>query len=140
MHESLLRIQAQRTQWQRFVDAGVAPEVPLGLADVYASWQRVTAELAELDVALGRREPLSTLPVARLVRTLAGLAAKSDVFDNLVERAQLRDRLAELGLEPLLAELSVRHVAESRVGDELEFAWWQTLLERALQELSLIHI
>ncbi|WP_432206664.1 AAA family ATPase [Microbacterium phyllosphaerae] len=134
MHESLLRIQAQRTQWQRCVEAGVAPEVPLGLADVYSSWQRVTAELAELDVALGRREPLSTLPVERLVRTLAGLAAKSDVFDNLVERAQLRDRLADLGLEPLLAELSVRHVSEARVGDELEFAWWQTLLERALQD------
>ena len=134
MHESLLRIQTQRTQWQRCVEAGVAPEVPLGLADVYSAWQRVTAELAELDVALGRREPLATLPVARLVRTLAGLAAKSDVFDNLVERAQLRDRLADLGLEPLLAELSVRHVAEARVGDELEFAWWQTLLERALQD------
>lgn len=134
MHESLLRIQAQRTQWQRYVEAGVAPEIPLGLADVYALWQRVQAELAELDAALGRREPLASLPVARLVRTLAGLAAESDVFDNLVERAQLRDRLALLGLGPLLAELSVRHVAESQVGEELEFAWWQSLLERALQD------
>jgi hypothetical protein len=134
MHEALLRIQAQRTQWQRFVEAGVAPEIPLGLADVYAAWQRVEAELSELDAALGRREPLASLPVARLVRTLAGLAAKSDVFENLVERAQLRDRLALLGLEPLLAELSVRHVAESQVGEELEFAWWQSLLERALQD------
>ena len=134
MHEALLRIQAQRTQWQRFVDAGVAPEIPLGLADVYVAWQRVEAELAELDAALGRREPLASLPVARLVRTLAGLAAKSDVFENLVERAQLRDRLALLGLEPLLAELSVRHVSESQVGEELEFAWWQSLLERALQD------
>ncbi|TQL85175.1 hypothetical protein FB560_0778 [Microbacterium saperdae] len=134
MHEALLRIQAQRTQWQRFVEAGVAPEVPLGLADVSAAWQRAHAELAELDAALGRREPLASLPVARLVRTLAGLAAKSDVFDNLVERAQLRDRLALWGLEPLLAELSVRHVSEGQVGEELEFAWWQSLLERALQD------
>lgn len=134
MHEALLRLQAQRTQWQRFVDAGVAPEVPLGLGDVFAAWQRVEAELAELDAAIGRREPLAALPVARLVRTLAGLAARSDVFDNLVERAELRDRLALLGLEPLLAELSVRHVSEERVGDELEFAWWQSLLERALQD------
>ena len=134
MHEALLRIQAQRTQWQRFVEAGVAPEIPLGLADVSAAWQRAHAELAELDAALGRREPLASLPVARLVRTLAGLAAKSDVFDNLVERAQLRDRLALWGLEPLLAELSVRHVSEGQVGEELEFAWWQSLLERALQD------
>ncbi|MFB7252001.1 AAA family ATPase [Microbacterium sp. NPDC056234] len=134
MHEALLRIQQQRTEWQRFVEAGVAPEIPLGLSDVYASWQRVAAELAELDAALARREPLATLPLARLVRTLAGLAAKSDVFENLVERAAIRDQLAKLGLAPLLAELSVRHVSESRVADELEFAWWQSLLERALQD------
>ncbi|MGM1016940.1 MAG: AAA family ATPase [Actinomycetota bacterium] len=134
MHEALLRIQQQRTQWQRLVDAGVAPEIPLGLADVYVAWQRAEAELAELDSALGRREALASLPVARLVRTLAGLAATSDVFENLVERAKLRDELALLGLEPLLAELSVRHVSEDRVGDELEFAWWQSLLERALQD------
>ncbi|MGB4137575.1 MAG: AAA family ATPase, partial [Microbacterium sp.] len=134
MHEALLRIQQQRTQWQRFVDAGVAPEVPLGLADVHVAWQRVHAELAELDAALGRREPLSSLPVARLVRTLSGLAARSDVFDNLVERATLRGELAEWGLTPLLTELSVRHVPEDRVADELEFAWWQSLLERALQD------
>src|SRR5690606_27135863 len=31
MHEALVRIQAQRTLWQRHVDAGVAPEVPLGI-------------------------------------------------------------------------------------------------------------
>src|SRR5690606_2413379 len=85
MHEALLRIQTQRTQWQRCVESGVAPEIPLGLGDVHASWQRVAAELAELDAALGRREPLAALPVARLVRMLAGLAAKSDVFENLVE-------------------------------------------------------
>lgn len=134
MHEALLRVQQQRTQWQRYAEAGVAPEVPLGLADVFVAWQRVHAELAELDAAIGRREPLSSLPVARLVRTLSGLAAKSDVFDNLVERATLRGELAELGLEPLLTELSVRHVPEDRVADELEFAWWQSLLERALQD------
>ncbi|GAB3601229.1 hypothetical protein GCM10027408_33140 [Microbacterium tumbae] len=134
MHEALLRIQQQRTQWQRFVDAGVAPEIPIGLGEVHAAWQRAEAELAELDTALGRREPLSTLPVARLTRTLAGLAARSDVFENLVERATIRDELAELGLEPLLAELSVRHVSEERVAEELEFAWWQSLLERALQQ------
>ncbi|GAA2888048.1 AAA family ATPase [Microbacterium esteraromaticum] len=134
MHESLLRIQQQRTQWQRYVEAGVAPQVPLGLSDVHVAWQRVSAELADLDHALGRREPLSSLPVARLVRTLSGLAARSAVFDNLVERTQIRDALTGLGLRPLLSDLSVRHVPEERVSAELEFAWWQSLLERALQD------
>jgi hypothetical protein len=136
MHESLVRIQQQRTEWQRYVDAGIAPEVPLGLADVQVAWQRVDAELAELDGILGRTgaDRLATLPVAVLVRTLAGLAAESDVFDNLMERATLRTDLASLGLEGLLTELSVRHVPEELVGAELEFAWWQSALELLLKE------
>ncbi|MFC6325907.1 AAA family ATPase [Microbacterium koreense] len=135
MYEALVRIQQQRTEWQRFVDAGVAPEVPLGLADVQVAWQRADAELAELDAILGRTgsDRLATLPVRELVRTLAGLAADSDVFDNLVERATLRTELADLGLEPLLTELSVRHVPEEQVGAELDFAWWQSALEQVLR-------
>ncbi|MDN3495341.1 hypothetical protein QL996_05330 [Planococcus sp. APC 4015] len=135
MHEALVRIQQQRTEWQKLVDAGVAPEVPLGLGDVQVAWQRVDAELAEIDGILGRSgvDRLSTLPVPVLVRTLAGLAAESAVFDNLVERANLRTELDALGLEPLLTELSVRHVPEAHVGAELEFAWWQSALEHLLR-------
>ncbi|MGN8551183.1 UNVERIFIED_CONTAM: AAA family ATPase [Microbacterium sp. SLM126] len=135
MYEALVRIQQQRTEWQRFVEPGVTPEVPIGLSDVHVAWSRVEAELGELDAILGRTDPdrLATLPVKQLVRTLAGLAADSDVFDNLKERATLRTELAALGLEPLLTELSVRHVPEELVADELEFAWWQSALEQLLR-------
>lgn len=133
MHEALLRVQQQRGQWQQLVEPGVLPELPIGLDDVAASWQRVNADLAALDQALGRTEPLASLPIPHLLRTLAGLAAESAVFDNLVERATLRGRLAELGLEPLLTELSVRHVPEDQVAAEFEFAWWQSALEAMLR-------
>ncbi|MDN3311029.1 AAA family ATPase [Microbacterium oryzae] len=133
MHEALTRIQQQRQQWQQLVDVGTIPELPLGLADVQVEWQRVEAELSDLDSALGRGTRLASMPVERLVRTLAGLAADSDVFENIVERAELRAELSRLGLEPLLTELSVRHVDEERVGEELEFAWWQSVLEHLLQ-------
>ncbi|WP_243073773.1 AAA family ATPase [Microbacterium sp. SS28] len=135
MHEALLRVQQQRAEWQRHVDVGVVPEVPLGLADVHVAWQRVEADLSALDGILGRPadQRFAGLPIPELVRTLAGLAAKSDVFDNLMERASLRSQLAALGLEPLLIELSVRHVPEEQVGDELEFAWWQSALEHLLR-------
>ncbi|WP_345803342.1 AAA family ATPase [Microbacterium sp. AZCO] len=135
MHEGLTRVRQQRAEWQRHVDVGVVPEVPLGLSDVHVAWQRVEADLGELDTIL-RRSPsdrLATIPIPELVRTLAGLAAESEVFDNLVERATLRTELAALGLEPLLIELSVRHVPEDRVGAELEFAWWQSALEHLLR-------
>jgi hypothetical protein len=136
MYEALVRIQQQRTDWQRHVDVGVTPEVPLGLADVQVACQRVEAELAELDAILGRTgaDRFATMPVQPLVRTLASLAADSEVFDNLVERATLRTELAGLGLEPLLAELSVRHVREKAVAAELEFAWWQSALEHVLRD------
>ncbi|GAA5207628.1 AAA family ATPase [Microbacterium kyungheense] len=135
MYEALVRIQQQRTEWQRYVESGVTPEVPLGLGDVQVAWHRVESELGELDGVLGRSGPdrLGALPVKQLVRTLAGLAADSDVFDNLKERATLRTELAALGLEPLLLELSVRHVPEEQVAAELEFAWWQSALELVLR-------
>ncbi|GAA3913989.1 hypothetical protein GCM10022382_20360 [Microbacterium invictum] len=133
MHEALVRVQQQRTQWQGLVDAGVTPEIPLGLDDVVTAWQRVDAHLTDLDTALGRQTPLASLPIPQLLRTLAGLAAESDVFDNLVERATLRGELAALGLEPLLTELSVKHVPEDRVAAEFEFAWWQSALEAMLR-------
>lgn len=133
MYEALLRIKAQRGQWQHLVEAGVVPEIPLGLDEVAAAWQRVHADLAQLDAALERTEPLSSLPIEKLVRTLADLAAESDVFDNLVERATLRGELSEMGLEPLLTELSMRHVPEDQVAAEFEFVWWQSALEAMLR-------
>ncbi|MFV0319611.1 MAG: DEAD/DEAH box helicase [Microbacterium sp.] len=135
MHEWLIRIQQLRTEWQRYAAVGTAPEVPLGLTDVESLWHRVHDDLAELDGPLGRTgdNRLAALPVAGLVRMLTGLAAESDFFDNLIERATLRADLAALGLEPLLTELSVRHVPEDQVGAELEFAWWQSSLEHLLQ-------
>lgn len=135
LHESLQRIQEQRTQWQRYVEVGVVPEVPLGLGDVQVSWQRVHADLDSLDQALARERGthLNALPVAELVRTLSGLAADSDVMENLQERVALRAELAAMGLDPLLTELSVRHVAEDRVAAELEFVWWQSALEVLLR-------
>ncbi len=133
MHEALVKVQTQRTQWQGLVEAGVSPEIPLGLDDVAAAWQRANADLAELDRSLGRTVPLAGLPIPDLLRTLAGLAAASDVFDNLVERAALRSELAQLGLEPLLTELSVRHVPEADVAAEFEYAWWRSALEAMLR-------
>ena len=135
MHEALVRVQQQRADWQRLVEVGVMPEVPVGVADVHVAWQHVHARLGELDEILGRRqsERLASLPVAHLLRTLAALGAESAYFDNLVERAALRGELSRIGLEPLLMELSVRHVPEAQVAAELEFAWWQSVLEHLLR-------
>ena len=135
LHESLLKIQQQRTLWNRFAEAGAPPAVPVGIADVQVAYQRVASDLASLDGPLARAgtpASLTVLPLAQLSYQIAGLAAESEVLANLQERTQLVAQLREVNLDPLLADLSSRHVDESQIAPELELAWWQSVLEHLL--------
>src|SRR5690606_34132451 len=92
LHEALTAIQQQRILWQRYVAAGVTPEVPTGISDVQVAWQQVSADLAELDAPLGRTTPetrLASQPLHQLADLLEELAAESDVLNNLQERSAL---------------------------------------------------
>ena len=136
INESLIRIQQQRVLWQRFVAAGVTPEVPVGIADVQVAYQQVAQDLTYLDEPLGavtRETQLIHLPIHVLLERVAGLAADSDVLHNLQERAKLRTTLHDLQLDPLLEDLASRHVPEEQVAAELELAWWQSALESMLE-------
>lgn len=135
LNTALRRIQQQRTLWHRYAAAGVPPEVPIGLADVQVAFQRVNDNLARLDVPLGTSGTLrqfSELPIDELLPLLEGLSADSEVLANLQERTVLLETLHGLSLDPLLTDLSQRHVPESAVTDELELAWWQSVLELML--------
>ncbi len=136
INESLQRIQQQRILWQRFVAAGVTPEVPVGIADVQVAYQQVAQDLEFLDEPLGavtRDTQLIHLPIHILIDRIGALAAESDVLNNLQERAELRATLRHLQLDPLLDDLASRHVPDERVADELELAWWQSALESLLE-------
>ncbi|MCU1637811.1 MAG: family ATPase [Microbacteriaceae bacterium] len=136
LHDSLARIQQQRILWQRFVAAGAPPEVPVGIADVQAAWQRVEQDLASIDEPLNttlQSEQLVHLPIAELGDRLALLAAESDVLHNLQERAEIRQMLRSLELDGLIADLASRHVPAEEVAAELELAWWQSALESLLE-------
>ena len=135
MNDCLRRIQQQRTLWQRYVVAGATPEVPVGIADVHVAFQRVSEDLATLDVPLGisgTTRQLANRPVRELVHMMAGLAAESEVLTNLHERTALLATLREHNLDPLMTDLSQRHVSEENVAAELELAWWQSALEALL--------
>jgi hypothetical protein len=132
MNESLRRIQQQRTLWQRYAAAGVTPEVPVGINDVHVAFQRVSEDLGKLDVPLGNAgtpRQLVSRPIRALKYTIAGLAAESEVLANLHERTALLATLREHNLDPLMTDLSERHVSEADVAAELELAWWQSVLE-----------
>ncbi|MEJ1231085.1 MAG: hypothetical protein WDM88_11360 [Galbitalea sp.] len=135
LHETLVRIQQQRILWQRFAAEGVPPEVPIGIAQVQAIFTEVARDLAQLNEPLRRltrESQLEYMPIGVLVQTINGLAEESDVLNNLQERSALMSTLRDLQLDPLLADLSARHVPESQVEAELEQAWWQSALESLL--------
>ncbi|TFB70584.1 AAA family ATPase [Cryobacterium glaciale] len=132
MNESLRRIQSQRTLWQRYAAAGVTPEVPVGINDVHVAFQRVSEDLGLLDVPLGTigtPRALAGRQIGELVSMISGLAAESEVLANLHERTALLATLREHNLDPLMTDLSQRHVSEENVAAELELAWWQSVLE-----------
>ena len=136
LHGALTRIQAQRILWQRYVAAGAVPEIPVGIADVQVAYQQVEQDLASLDRPLGttvQSEQLVNLPIAQLGARLGMLAQESDVLHNLQERAEIRQMLRTLELDPLMADLAARHVPADQVASELELAWWQSTLESLLE-------
>nr|WP_246140095.1 AAA family ATPase [Protaetiibacter larvae] len=135
LHEALTGIQQQRILWQRYVAAGVTPEVPTGISDVQVAWQQVSADLAQLDAPLGRttRETqLNALPLHELSALLGELAKESDVLHNLQERSELMQELRDLDLDELITDLAARHVPEEQVAAELELAWWRSALDGLL--------
>lgn len=135
LNAALRGIQQQRTLWHRYSEAGAMPGVPVGIDDVHVAFQRVANDLATLDLPLGVRgtpRQLASRPVRELTTTLEGLAAESEVLANLQERTAILGRLRDLGLDPLLLDLSKRHVRERGVAGELELAWWQSVLESFL--------
>lgn len=137
MNDSLTRIQQQRVLWQRYVVAGAVPEVPVGVGDLQAAYQRVVDDLTQLDMPLGATgttDSLVRLDLVGLRNRIGSLAAESEVLANLQERTTLLAYLRELDLDVLLADLSARHVPEADVANELELAWWQSVLEGMLVE------
>ena len=137
MHASLTAAQDQRVLWQRYVVSGAVPAVPVGVADLQSAFERVMRDVAVLDTVLQRATPqpeLSSLPVGQLRETVSGLAAESEVLANLQERTAIMGELRDLNLSELLADLANRHIPENLVGNELELAWWQSVLEGMLAE------
>ncbi|MBO1900672.1 AAA family ATPase [Leucobacter weissii] len=137
MYARLVQIQQQRLLWQRYSTVtGARPQVTLGIADVATAFQAAYQDLDELDRILGHEhesQKLRSLPLATLARRSIDLARESEVLHNIQERTAIVERLRAAHLEPLLDDLSARHVPAESVAAELEQAWWQSALERMLQ-------
>ena len=136
LHESLVKINAQRELWNRYVDTGHQPSVPSGLADAHVALQQVEEDLHDLDRVLGRSGPgqrLSDILTHELLEFLATLAEESEILQSLERRQEVADHLAGWNLGPLVEDLATRHVDADNVGVELELAWWRGALEQILE-------
>ena len=137
MYARLVQIQQQRVLWQRYSTIeGTRPEVPLGIADVVAAYQSAYQDLDALDAVLeinADRDRLKNLTLGGLAERVSDLARESEVLQNIQERTTIVERMRQAHLEPLLDDLSARHVPSDGVAAELELAWWQSALERMLQ-------
>ena len=137
MYSRLVQIQQQRVLWQRYTTvAGARPEVPLGIADVVVAYQSAYQDLDELDRVIGTAsdaDRMKNLTLGGLAARVSDLAKESEVLQNIQERTTIVERMRAAHLEPLLDDLSARHVPAEDVANELELAWWQSALERMLQ-------
>ncbi len=91
LHEALTAIQQQRVLWQRYVAAGVTPEVPTGISDVQVAWQQVSRTTwpnsTDRSAVHHRETQLAALPLHQLSELLDQLAVDSDALHNLQERS-----------------------------------------------------
>ena len=137
LHESLVKIQAQRELWNRYVDTGHQPSVPSGLADLHVLVTQIEQDLHELDRVLGRTgkgERLADMPSLQMLVLLEELSQESEILQSLERRREVQDHLEQMHLGPLVEDLATRHIEGSAVAAELELAWWRGALETILEK------
>lgn len=132
LNDVLQAAQQQRRLWAKFAPDGSIPTVPAGLAGLEVRLRDVVERLDRLDAGLSPEVRSVDLPLADLEDRVRELAAPSDALQNIQERAELMGSIERLGLEPLLADLAARHVADDEIEHELDLAWWQSALQAML--------
>ncbi|MFD2674351.1 ATP-binding protein [Gulosibacter bifidus] len=134
LHESLKYVQRQRILWHRYVQDAAQPSVPIGIDTARDHWRDLSAKIQLVDGPFEDvgHQTLATTPLDELESRIARLAAKSEVLDNAVDRLALNERLTARGLGDLITDLAERHIEPEHVADELELAWWQSVLEELL--------
>jgi very-short-patch-repair endonuclease len=121
LHQALADAAAQLAAWMPLrTDAG-PPRVPSNLGELL----RRHAECAEQLAALRRFVPVP----ADAEPALSALYADRDTPWRLPRIYELRAGFAELGLRPLVDELTARAAGPDLAGEALDHAWYSSLLD-----------
>jgi very-short-patch-repair endonuclease len=121
LHQALTDAAAQLTAWMRLRADAEPPRVPSNLADALRRHAECEEQLAALRAFVqvpGDAEPM-----------LSALFADRDTPWKLPRLYQLRAGFAELGLRPLVDELTARAAGPDLAVQALDYAWYSSLLD-----------
>ncbi len=135
LHTALRDAQAAANAWKDASPAGAQPRLPEkhdALDAARATWDELHGDLTWLGERLattGEGGDLITIPLPALRSRLTTLTARADRLAILPKVVPIMDELDAAGLGPLVADLAARRVPSTRVHDEVDYAWWGSILD-----------
>lgn len=132
LHAALVKVQSERDRWRQWATTLEQPAVSDRAEETLRTHRRFREDLEGLAIALegsATAARLESATVDELGVVLDELINDEPHLSTLPERTVLLDDLRARGLGEFLQDLETRGVPADRVGDELELAWWQSVLE-----------
>jgi hypothetical protein len=136
LHHALVAAKEQRESWERLITTNAPPSVPLGLADIQAKFENISAVLNLLQQHL---DPDPDLPLLSrqsfddLARMLEQLATNTEILSGSEDRKPIVAKLTELGFTNFVRQVSERTPTLEEVRQEFDLSFWQSALESIVQ-------
>ncbi|MFT4185815.1 MAG: hypothetical protein QM613_01085 [Micrococcaceae bacterium] len=135
LHEALINVQEQAQHWHKFAATEDAPRVHQNTEMIYQTYQKVMDKLKRLSKYLVTTYDGDTLYRMRyqdLQKRLNALANDQDVLNNLPSTNKIEYDLINSGYGDLLEDCIMRRVPASQLSNEIELAWWQSVLQEMI--------
>ncbi|MBK4119445.1 DEAD/DEAH box helicase [Kocuria rhizophila] len=132
LHAVLVKVQSERDRWRQWATTLEQPAVSDRAEETLRTHRRFHEDLEGLAIALegsATAARLESASVDELAVILDELINDEPHLSTLPERTVLLEDLRARGLGEFLEDLETRGVPAERVDDELELAWWQSVLE-----------
>lgn len=137
LHEELVQVQRRRETWRRYAPEGGWPRLPASLDDMAGVAQEVCQRLEQVQVLFDRTPgapQLLDLVLDDLVSQVGVLVSQDNEAMRVPELNQVMAEVHELGLGPLLEDLTARATPANQIELELTYCWWSSVLAQALRD------
>lgn len=129
LHRALVRVQERRDAWCAVCGEDSWPILPAHLGEILALTDAVRDDLDVIAPVFVFEEPdLVGTHLQRLTTLVERWSGDITGAREVPARLAMRARLAEHGLDELAQDLADRRVPGAAVNNELDLAWWASLL------------